>query len=394
MKFPPLPFARRAARDSAAGPGPAFRRRPSWTGPKAALGVAALSIAASIVVPVQPQLPAEARGDQAMAETVRPHLDGVRRQVAAVVVDEHGARETLFGTTPTTPFFIGSVTKLFTVELYAESVRRGEVAPDTTLGELLPMDDSPAALITLDELAHHESGLGEWGADDEFDQGFGAWWTTRVAHGEPREHTTVDELYDRARRDPLSGRGAYRYSNIGIALLGHALAEAAEEPYAELLAERLLEPLNMWHTGFPGADNLNPPRGLEADGAHAPIWDLGAYAPAGGAVSTLMDLGLFARYIASSGDDTGDGAADEAGGDTRDGAPSAGDPARAVYRGFRVTGLDGRRTLSKVGTVAGFQAVILVDPEAGRTVVMLSDSWNRILDAAEALLSEENARYA
>lgn len=411
MKLPSFPLPRRTARDDAAGPGAAFRRPRSWTGPKAALGVAALSVAASVFVPVHPQLPADARGDQAIAETVRPHLDGVRRQVAAVVVDEHGARETLFGTTPTTPFFIGSVTKLFTVELYAESVRRGEVAPDTTLGELLPMDDSPAALITLDELAHHESGLGEWGADEEFDQGVGTWWTTRVAHGEPREHTTIDELYDRARRDPLSGRGSYRYSNIGIALLGHAIAEAADETYGDLLRDRLLEPLNMRYTGFPGPDDLNPPRGLEADGAHAPVWQLGAYAPAGGAVSTLMDLGLFARYIASSetaaaaaaiaepaeadavADSAEAGAAEAGAPADAPAAPSASDPARAVHRGFRVTGLDGRRTLSKVGTVAGFQAVILVDPEAGRTVVMLSDSWNQILDAAQALLSEENARY-
>lgn len=343
--------------------------------PMAALGVAVLSLVVSVAVPAKPELAEVARGDQAIAESVRPHLDGVRREVAVLVVDEHGARETLFDTTATTPYFIGSVTKLFTVELYNEAVRRGEVAPDTTLGSLLPMEDSPAAMVTLDELAHHEGGFGEWGADDEFTPNLRERVGARVLHTEPREHMTLDELYDRARRDPLSGRGSYNYSNIGIALLGHALGEAADMPYDELLRERLLEPLNMRNTGFPGPDNLNPPRGLEADGAHAPIWDLGAYAPAGGAVSTLMDLGQFARYVVSS-----------PAPDTELAGP------RAVYRGFRVTGLDGRRTLSKVGTVAGFQAVILVDPEAGRTVVMLSDSWNSILDAAEALMSDENAR--
>ncbi|MFC3850166.1 serine hydrolase domain-containing protein [Corynebacterium hansenii] len=349
--------------------------RGNMAAPIAALGVAVLSLAASVAVPPRPQLPDDAHGDQAIAETVRPHLDGVRREVAALVVDRDGAREALFGTTATTPYYIGSVTKLFTIELYNESVRRGEVAPDTTLGSLLPMEDSPAAMVTLDELAHHEGGFGEWGADDDFRPGVRDRLSARLLHTEPREHTTIDELYDRARRDPLTGRGNYHYSNIGIALLGHALAEAAETTYPELLKERLLEPLNMRYTGFPGPDNLNPPRGLEADGAHAPVWDLGAYAPAGGAVSTLMDLGLFARYVASSPD------------------PDVGAPgSRAVHRGFRVTGLDGRRVLTKVGTVAGFQAVVLVDPEAGRTVVMLSDSWNAILDAAQALMSDENAR--
>lgn len=353
-----------------------FPRRAAWAGPIAALGVAALSVATSIAVPPRPTLADEARGDQAIAETVRPHLDGVRREVGVMVVDGNGARESLFGTTSTSPFHIGSVTKLFTVELYAESVRRGEVAADTTLGSLLPMGGSPAALVTLDELAHHESGLGEWGADDQYDQGPGAWWTRRISHGEPREHTTTDQLFERARRDRLTGRGNYRYSNIGIALLGHALAAAAETPYRELLRVRLLKPLNMRGTEIPEAGELNPPRGLEADGTHAPVWQLGAYEPAGGAVSTLMDLGLFARYLAS----------------TEPPGPGI-DPGRTAHRGFRVTGLDGRRMLSKVGTVAGFQAIILVDPEAGRAVVMLSDSWNSILDAAKALMSEENARF-
>lgn len=343
--------------------------------PTAALGVAVLSLAAAAAAPARPELTEEPTGDQAIAETVRPHLGGVRHEVAILVVDPEGARETLFDTTATTPFFIGSVTKLFTVELYIEAVRRDEVDPDTALGSLLPMGDSPAASVTLDELAHHEGGFGEWGADDQFQPDFGERMSARMLHTEPREHTTLEELYERARRDPLSGRGSYQYSNIGIALLGHALASAADTTYEKLLDERLLKPLNMRRTGFPNQDNLNPPRGLDADGTHAPIWELGAYAPAGGAMSTLMDLGQFARYIASSPEPVTEAAGN-----------------RAVYRGFRVNGLDGRRVLTKVGTVAGFQAVILIDPEAHRAVVMLSDSWNSILDAAEALVSDEEAR--
>ena len=42
-------------------------------------------------------------------------------------------------------FEIGSVSKGITGLLYADACSRGEVGPDSTLGELLPLGDCPAA---------------------------------------------------------------------------------------------------------------------------------------------------------------------------------------------------------------------------------------------------------
>ena len=45
-------------------------------------------------------------------------------------------------------FEIGSVSKGITGLLYADALSRGELGPDTTLGERLPLGDCPAAGLT------------------------------------------------------------------------------------------------------------------------------------------------------------------------------------------------------------------------------------------------------
>jgi len=60
--------------------------------------------------------------------------------------------------------------------------------------------------------------------------------------------------------DGRSGRAAYErahlpgavfeYSNLGVGLLGHALALRARIPYEQLVRERILNPLGMTHTAI------------------------------------------------------------------------------------------------------------------------------------------------
>ena len=42
----------------------------------------------------------------------------------------------------------------------------------------------------------------------------------------------------------------FEYSNLGVGLLGHALALRAGKSYEQLVKERILDPLDMDHTGI------------------------------------------------------------------------------------------------------------------------------------------------
>ncbi|MBV7295637.1 beta-lactamase family protein [Corynebacterium sp. TAE3-ERU12] len=331
----------------------------------AALAVAGLTVAGAVVAAPGPTLTDDVRGDQQIAAAASSQLGGVRREVAVLYLDGNGSRQALFNTTATTQFQAGSLTKLFTTQLYINALERGEVRRTQKLGSLLPLGDAPVADVTLQELAEHKSGLGLWGADS--DNPVRELWQDHVVGKEVGQGASYAELLDRARRDPLDTRGRFEYSNIGIALLGHALSAAADVPFDQLLSSRVLQPLEMTNTWLPNANSLNPPRGLTDGGAPAAVWRAGAYAPAGGAVTTLVDLGRFARYVANTRPPRNQGDVDD---------------------GFLVTNVDGRPILGKTGTVTGFSTAMLVDRRRKAAAIVLSDSDEPVMDAAKAVLRE------
>lgn len=54
---------------------------------------------------------------------------------------------------------IGSVSKGITGLLYADACARNELGPDSTLGDVLPLGDCPAAGAPLAAVSSHTSGL-------------------------------------------------------------------------------------------------------------------------------------------------------------------------------------------------------------------------------------------
>ena len=145
---------------------------------------------------------------------------------------------------PSTPYELGSITKTFTASLLAVAVERGEVALDDPVATHLPeLEDTPVGQSTLRQLATHTAGLPPFPTSS----------TPRlllnvVGNANPYGASTAD-LLQAARGTDVTGRGTYRYSNLGVALLGHALARAAGAPdWAALVHERVLDPLGMMST--------------------------------------------------------------------------------------------------------------------------------------------------
>lgn len=184
--------------------------------------------------------------------------------------------------TPDTEFEIGSVTKVFTALLLADSVRAGKVTLDAPVGAPFP-----ASGITYRELATHTSGLPRLPGD--FRPGDPA-----NPYADQDLTALVKSFAGAAPKAKPTAKA--NYSNFGFAVLGQALAGAWGHPYAELLKERVLQPLglNDTATAWRAADPARLAPGHSEQGP-AVNWDLAAYAPAGALVSTTRDLAKFVQ---------------------------------------------------------------------------------------------------
>lgn len=189
-------------------------------------------------------------------------------------------------------FRIGSVTKVFTTSLLMALRDEGTVRLDDPLAEhwdgALP-EASPlgAPAITLRHLAQHTSGLPRMPDN----------MTGRTE--DPYNSYSVEQLREALAvlrlNTPVGENSAY--SNLGMAVLGQALAGASGMEYRAALRAKVLGPLAMTHTGFAPEETGGAPwtRGHEAGSPRKPVddWDLGAMEPAGSLASTVGDLAKF-----------------------------------------------------------------------------------------------------
>ncbi len=272
-----------------------------------------------------------------------------------------------------TPIAIGSVTKVFTALLLAETQLQGKARLDDPAARyLLPAGATltgPLASITLETLSTHQSGLPRL----PFNLG-------PNPDGDPQPYAR----YDRAamvvalREDGARALAARHvtYSNFGVGVLGEALAGAWGTSYEEALQARVLEPLRLRHTRLLLEARPDPevapahPRGVER-----PNWTFQAMAPAGALRSTARDLARFVRACVGL-DETPLRAAIDLTLKPRASAPEQGGQ---IGLGWFLSGEEGKRVANHGGATAGATAFVLIDPAGRRGVVLLANQ-NRNLE--------------
>ncbi|MEB4613586.1 serine hydrolase domain-containing protein, partial [Leucobacter sp. M11] len=201
-----------------------FRTRRVALAAAAAASVIALGIA---LMPRPPHL-GEAVGDPELIASAQSILDrepGARNRISIARIEgvtpgQPGSgtvRFADFGADPLTEYEIGSVTKTMTSALLADAVDRGEVTLDTRLGTLLDLSDSPAAEVTLGDLASHTSGLPRLATTP------GVILKSILSNYRASNPYAEElpELLEQARGVELSEPGTVAYSNLGVALLGN-----------------------------------------------------------------------------------------------------------------------------------------------------------------------------
>lgn len=173
---------------------------------------------------------------------------------------------------------LGSLTKVYNSRLLLALEAQGVVSRGDLLADCLPSPpwQVPGG-ITLEQLATHRAGL------PRLSLGLMRASTDKADPYRSLDLETLQRAVARVRSRPWR-RG--RYSNLGAALLGHALAARGGASWEELLRREVLDPLGLADTGTDPAPPLAQPH---RRGAEVPPWTMPQFLAAGALRSTVHD---------------------------------------------------------------------------------------------------------
>ena len=175
-----------------------------------------------------------------------------------------------------TVFHIGSLSKIITTALLAQLEAAGVLQKTDTINQYLP--DSVAANpalknITLLQLATHTSGLPKepgniaqtlTNPNNAYENYTLTDLYAYLKTYTPSKNTANDNKWYKNKRRKNQPANQFKYSHLGIGLLGQLLQNATGQTYNELLKQYLLQPFAMQFTF------VNPNLNLEQTGQLAP----------------------------------------------------------------------------------------------------------------------------
>jgi CubicO group peptidase (beta-lactamase class C family) len=153
--------------------------------------------------------------------------------------------ETQVPITPQTSFCVASISKVFVATAIMQLVERGELHLEDPLVKYLPyfrLDDARGAQITLRQVLSHTSGMPDL-SDFEYDH---LWKHPEFDEGAP-------ECYVRslAQRKMVSHPGEeFHYSNIGYNVLGDLISKVSGVSFETYLKDQVLLPAGMKESTF------------------------------------------------------------------------------------------------------------------------------------------------
>lgn len=248
-------------------------------------------------MPALAQVPPDAEIRKMLADRI-----DVQKQSMGIVVgviDATGRRVVAYGRAAkddprpldaSTVFEIGSMTKVFTSLVLMDMVAKGQVSLDDPVAKFLPPDvkvpERGGRKITLRDLSTQTSGLPRM--PDNFHP---------KDPGNPYADYTPEMLYQFLSGYTLTRDigEKYEYSNLGVGLLGLALARRNGTDYETMVRTRVLKPLGMNDTAITLTPALKArlATGHNGDLKPVPNWDLPTFAGAGALRSDAADMLTF-----------------------------------------------------------------------------------------------------
>ena len=274
--------------------------------------------------------------------------------------------------TPSTLLRIGSVTKVFTATAILQLRDQGRLALEDPISLHLPgfeirnpFPDAPE--ITIWHLLTHTAGLPREAAFP--------YWTDH-------EFPTRDEIVAAAASQTLiyPPGTEYKYSNLGVSLLGAILEEASGKSYREFIESSIFTPLGM------ARSSVDPPVGdvdelataymrRRPDGSRQTMdyYETRGMASMGSIVSSVEDMARFAALNLRHGNSTTDGEVLCTSSLREMQRPHWVYPSwsGAMGLGFRISPRNGQNTVSHGGWIGDHRSHLLLVPETRVGVVAM-----------------------
>lgn len=198
-----------------------------------------------------------------------------------------------------TKFNLGSMNKMFTAVSIAQLVERGMLSFEDPLSKFLPdlLDSESSEKIKIKHLLSHTSGLGTF-------------FTPKFFEASRDRYRTVNDYLPLVKDEkPIFEPGTgWRYSNVGMLLLGAVIEKVTGDSYFEYVREHIYKPAGMVNTDCYDLDLVNSNLAIGYDKAYT---ELGKHyrnnifahvirgGPSGGGYSTVEDLLKFSEALLS-----------------------------------------------------------------------------------------------
>lgn len=207
-----------------------------------------------------------------------------------------------------TLFEIGGLTKAFTGSLVSLLVAEGKMNYESTLNEFLPQEEKNEDLqqLTIDQLVTHTSKMPRMPME------FGV---KEIEPNNPYAHYTSQDLMDfyktyipipqkkkkrkrwKRRKGNLKNKDNYVYSHLNYALLERAIEENQNQPFEQVLKNKVLNPIGLTDTRvlLTNDQKKRLATGYTTSGKSTPPWTFRSFKASEGLKSTAKDLITFAE---------------------------------------------------------------------------------------------------
>lgn len=287
--------------------------------------------------------------------------------------------------TPHTVYGIGSISKVFTGTMLMQMRDEGHASLDDPLTKHLPEFQMPSpftgkAAPTLRQLASHTSGLPRMIPVNSLQEPNGASVPQML-----KSLGTTASAYP-----PLTH---YKYSNLGVDLLGYALSRTAGQPWPDYIDQNILRPLGMTESS---AAEAHLPKNMIAV-AYVPSGPNGSWQPgppmpftplteaSGSIMSTATDMAKFVAWQLNDSDPRVLSAVSRR--EMRTPLFMLEDWSAGVGVTWFLQRFEGEVLVHHTGGTAGFTAVAAFAPKDGIGIVALTNSTDGAHGFARSLLS-------
>ena len=193
-----------------------------------------------------------------------------------------------------TKFNIGSLNKDFTNVIILQLLADDSLKLDDPIGNYVDdFDKDILKRVTIRHLLRHEAGFGDYGMHPKFQEN-------------RHKFKSIDDLIKLFKFEPLlyiPGSDHY-YSNSGFIVLGKIMENITGQSYADLLQERILDPLGIKNTHYADLDQVSDRAMGYIKSATGKLINTGHFeesaSPAGGCYSTTGDLFKFYDALENS----------------------------------------------------------------------------------------------